>query len=169
MQHDRSSTNLLGIEGSVLHRYATLCKAEQMILQQRAKEHFLREGDDNSRYFYDISKQKCNQNFIHKVVDGAGVEYMQQKSITNAFINFYHSLVGTTLDVSPLDIEWINVGPVLTSLHQSMLMAPFTPAEIKDALFSMHDDKGLGLDGYSVGFYKDAWPIIGNDITQAVL
>ena len=105
MQHDPSSANLLGIEGSVLHRYATLCKAEQRTLHQKAKEHFLREGDDNSRYFYAVIKQKCNQNFIHKVVDTAGVEFMQQESITNALINFYHSLVGTTLDVSPLDIE----------------------------------------------------------------
>ena len=72
-----------------------------------------------------------------KVVDGGGVDCTQQDSIANAFVNFYHSLMGIAIEVSPLNVEWINASPTLTSTQESMLLTPFTPVEIKAALFNM--------------------------------
>lgn len=35
-------------------------------------------------------------------------------------------------------------------------------------MFGIDSNKSPGLDGYESGFYKDAWEIIGKDITKAV-
>ena len=88
----------------------------------------------------------------------------QQENIASAFISFFHSLM-RPIELFPLDVDLINDGSILTTTRQNMSMTQFTPAEIKVVLFSMQDDKAPGLDGYSVGFYKDVWPIIGNYIT----
>ena len=36
----------------------------------------------------------------------------------------------------------------------AMLTAPFTELEIRDALFSMHSDRLLGLDGMNLAFFQ---------------
>lgn len=40
---------------------------------------------------------------------------------------------------------------------------------MKKAMFSIKTTKNLGPDGYSSGFFRNAWDIVGEDITNAVL
>ncbi|KAL0455558.1 UNVERIFIED_CONTAM: hypothetical protein Slati_0895000 [Sesamum latifolium] len=49
------------------------------------------------------------------------------------------------------------------------LIKPVTAAEVKMAFFDVEEDKSPGPDGYSSGFFKAAWPIIGEEVTQAIL
>ncbi|KAK4383421.1 hypothetical protein Sango_2776800 [Sesamum angolense] len=44
-----------------------------------------------------------------------------------------------------------------------------TREEIKDAFFDIAEYKALGPDGYSSGFYKAAWPVIGEEMIKAIL
>ncbi|KAL0292908.1 UNVERIFIED_CONTAM: hypothetical protein Sangu_3248500 [Sesamum angustifolium] len=44
-----------------------------------------------------------------------------------------------------------------------------TREEIKDAFFDIAEDKAPGPDGYSSGFYKAAWPVIGEEVVKAIL
>lgn len=41
-------------------------------------------------------------------------------------------------------------------------------SKIRDALFSIHDDKALGPDGVSSFFFKKCWPIVSDDVKKAV-
>ncbi|GJS13489.1 putative RNA-directed DNA polymerase, eukaryota, reverse transcriptase zinc-binding domain protein, partial [Tanacetum coccineum] len=40
--------------------------------------------------------------------------------------------------------------------------------EVKEAIFSMGNDKSPGPDGYTVAFFKEAWDVVSNDVTKAV-
>ncbi|GKF88614.1 hypothetical protein Tco_0259491, partial [Tanacetum coccineum] len=40
--------------------------------------------------------------------------------------------------------------------------------EVKDAIFSIGDDKLPGPDGFTSAFFKEAWNIITNDVYLAV-
>ncbi|GLU03182.1 hypothetical protein SLE2022_203970 [Rubroshorea leprosula] len=44
-----------------------------------------------------------------------------------------------------------------------------TVKEVLSALKQIHSSKAPGLDGMNVSFFKHYWPIIGDDITKAVL
>lgn len=57
---------------------------------------------------------------------------------------------------------------VTAQMNQS-LCAPFTAAEVQQALFDMHQDKSPGPDGMSAFFYQKFWHIIGREVTTAVL
>ncbi|KAL0295151.1 UNVERIFIED_CONTAM: hypothetical protein Sradi_6848800 [Sesamum radiatum] len=46
---------------------------------------------------------------------------------------------------------------------------PSLSAEIKQAIFDIDETRAPGPDGYSAGFYKAAWPVIGGEVTQAIL
>ncbi|GKA91797.1 auxin efflux carrier, partial [Tanacetum coccineum] len=43
-----------------------------------------------------------------------------------------------------------------------------TDREIKDAMFSMGDEKSPGPDGFSAAFFKEAWHIVGVDVINAI-
>ncbi|GJZ73239.1 hypothetical protein Tco_0637385 [Tanacetum coccineum] len=40
--------------------------------------------------------------------------------------------------------------------------------EVKEAIFSMGNDKSPGPDGYTAAFFKEAWDIVSSDVTKAV-
>jgi len=61
------------------------------------------------------------------------------------------------------------MGPCLSSSQQLALLRPFTRKEIKDAIFSIPNHKSPSPDGYTSGFFKSAWNIIGEDICKAIL
>ncbi|KAL0288639.1 UNVERIFIED_CONTAM: hypothetical protein Sangu_2649100, partial [Sesamum angustifolium] len=58
---------------------------------------------------------------------------------------------------------------ILTESESAQLITPVTKDEIKEAFFYIDKDKSPGPNGYTVGFYKEAWPIIGEEIIRAVL
>lgn len=59
--------------------------------------------------------------------------------------------------------------PSISSEQNQILLAPFTPVDVKDALFSMHPDKALGPVGMNPAFYQKFWHIVGRDISYACL
>ena len=44
----------------------------------------------------------------------------------------------------------------------------FSDDGIKNALWSIPDEKALGLDGFNSKFYKASWSIVGNDVISAI-
>ncbi|KAL2224348.1 UNVERIFIED_CONTAM: hypothetical protein Sindi_3088400 [Sesamum indicum] len=58
---------------------------------------------------------------------------------------------------------------VLTEKEASSLLLPVTLADVKQAVFDITEDKTPGPDGYSSSFFKAAWPIVGQEVTKAVM
>jgi len=57
---------------------------------------------------------------------------------------------------------------VISSHQAASLLKEVTSEEIKEALFSIGNDKAPGPDGYSALFFKRAWDIIGVQMCDAV-
>ncbi|KAL2235707.1 UNVERIFIED_CONTAM: hypothetical protein Sindi_1302900 [Sesamum indicum] len=71
-----------------------------------------------------------------------------------------HHIIGTP-------IPWVR--HILSNEESTALLLPFTPADVKQAVFDIDEDKAPSPDGYSSGFFKAAWPIVGQEVTSAVL
>ncbi|XP_048502962.1 uncharacterized protein LOC125498737 [Beta vulgaris subsp. vulgaris] len=63
----------------------------------------------------------------------------------------------------------VNEGKILSSEQQAELCRRFNAEDVKVALFDIEDNKAPGPDGYTSCFYKRAWPIVGAEVTEAVL
>jgi len=61
-------------------------------------------------------------------------------------------------------IDVINPSISVNDNDNDIPTAPFTKAEFRDAIFSMHPDKCSGPDGYSPGFYQHFWTLCSDDI-----
>ena len=62
-----------------------------------------------------------------------------------------------------------SVDRVVTPNMNSTLLQPYTPNEVKQALFQMHPSKSPGPNGMSPFFFQKYWHIVGHDVTAAVL
>ncbi|XP_074318519.1 uncharacterized protein LOC141655332 [Silene latifolia] len=59
-------------------------------------------------------------------------------------------------------------GNCISEEHCSLLLAPISTEEVKQAMFDIPGDKAPGPDGYSSHFFKENWAIVGTDIVAAV-
>ncbi|KAL0445474.1 UNVERIFIED_CONTAM: hypothetical protein Slati_1675300 [Sesamum latifolium] len=58
---------------------------------------------------------------------------------------------------------------VMSEDEALLLVQPVTLDEIKQAVFDIDEVKTLGPDGYSSGFFKAAWSIVGEEVTRAIM
>ncbi|KAK4383971.1 putative ribonuclease H protein [Sesamum angolense] len=81
---------------------------------------------------------------VFQILNEDGHTLTTEDDVVNEFVSFYQRLLG--------------------ALVQSV-----TREEIKDAFFDIAEDKAPGPDGYSSGFYKAAWPVIGEEVVKAIV
>jgi hypothetical protein len=75
-----------------------------------------------------------------------------------------------TSEVNEIDDTVLNdVHRRITDDMNRDLTAPFSPEEIRKALFQIGDLKAPGPDGMHAIFYKNYWDLIGGDLVQEVL
>ncbi|KAK4390169.1 hypothetical protein Sango_2080200 [Sesamum angolense] len=146
-----------------LRKNATfLAKAERHFYFQKAKIHFLKQGDRNTKFFHDMVKRNAARNSILAITKADGSIITSAPKIAQEFVNFYTSLLGTEDQTLPVDDGVFHWGPSLTSELTSNLCRAVTPAKVKTAVFQISDNKAPGPDGYTSCFFKKAWNIVGD-------
>ncbi|XP_039024717.1 uncharacterized protein LOC120157747 [Hibiscus syriacus] len=136
--------------------------AESEFYKQRAKVHWLQEGDMNTRFFHQRVEVNKKRNTIKIIKDDSGIYHESFESMAVVLEEFFKDLIGTTdPSVHGCSAEWLK--SVLTySLPPGAadgLTSKITNAEIKDALFRQENNKSPGPDGYTSWFFKVAWDI----------
>ncbi|XP_059069498.1 uncharacterized protein LOC131859584 [Cryptomeria japonica] len=82
-------------------------------------------------------------------------------------VRFFKSLL--TAEPVAVDNDFVNSIPPLVSYEDNkMLMAPFSLAELKEIVFSMHPEKVLSPDGFMTLFFGKCSDFIGNDVLLAL-
>lgn len=138
-------------------------------LKQKAKAHWLKEGDDNTRAFHQSIKSRQIKGRIHGITDEYGNWVEDPPAISKAFLSFYQNLLGTALATrTNIKKKVISMGKCLTEQHQKSLDLRFSKEEIKQVVFSIPDDKAPGGDGYGSQFFKHCWHLIGDDFVSAI-
>ena len=66
------------------------------------------------------------------------------------------------------NMQTIHAGPTLDCDSWALLDLNFSHEEIKEAIWSINDNKSPGLDGFNSKFYKVGWPIVSHDVISAV-
>ncbi|KAH0658804.1 hypothetical protein KY289_027552 [Solanum tuberosum] len=92
------------------------------------------------------------------------------EKITKEAVRFYQNLLGKANPLmSATQPIVLTDGPILSRAQQLELIQPFTKDDVMLALKSIEDNKAPGGDGFNSYFFKQAWPIIGDEVTTVVL
>ncbi|KAL0444800.1 UNVERIFIED_CONTAM: hypothetical protein Slati_2202700 [Sesamum latifolium] len=136
---------LKGSLGDLKKKAVFFAEAERQFYYQKAKIHFLKMGDRNTKFFHDMVKRNTSRS-----------------SILAAFKSTEVQILLVDNDV----FEW---GPKLSLEHALELYRAVTPLEVKQAIFQIRDNKAPRPDEYSICFFKRAWNIVGDQVCTAVM
>ncbi|XP_074305104.1 uncharacterized protein LOC141640042 [Silene latifolia] len=99
-----------------------------------------------------LIKRKFIRNQVLVIKDVNGVEFDEPHGIQEAFLNYYKNLLGTDKSTTPVYALIVRKGTICDSGNWEMLLKLVTHDEIKESIFSIHEHKAPGPDGYSSVF-----------------
>ncbi|KAL2932052.1 LINE-1 retrotransposable element ORF2 protein [Bienertia sinuspersici] len=171
LQEDPANRELCYKEKRATDQYKKKLHCYVQFLQQKARIKWLQEGDDNTTLFHRILKAQRLRSNLYAIHNMKGQLKSDPDSVSDAFLEYYEQLIGTTDEGvrQKVEMDVVEIGPRLSTTQQDRLIAPFTSSEVKAALFSMDGSKAPGPDGFNAQFYKDNWDIVGELMTKSIL
>ncbi|GJW84381.1 sodium/hydrogen exchanger 6, partial [Tanacetum coccineum] len=166
LDSDPGNLELREEEAAYLQTFNDALLMEERFLSQKAKVDWLQLGDANTAYFHKVVKSQATRNRIDSVTTNEGA-CVDGEQVPVAFIDHYTAFLGqqgvpSYFDTN--DLFWKQ----LTTDTANHMVRDVTDKEIREAIFSMGDNKAPGPDGYSAAFFKEAWDIIAGDVTKAI-
>ncbi|XP_074337470.1 uncharacterized protein LOC141674663 [Apium graveolens] len=134
--------------------------------QQRSKHLWLREGDQNSKFFHLATKKRRKANQINFLNNNNGERVQWDSGLEETMTGYFSHLFTATYT------EWERViscvRSKVTTEQNMMMLAEVEEKEVKAALFNMHPDKSPCPDGMSPRLYQKCWPIVKKDVVELV-
>ncbi|XP_074271369.1 uncharacterized protein LOC141595303 [Silene latifolia] len=167
MKLDRVA-ELLSQEKLLSQVYCKLRTVELSMVYQRAKIHDIQMQDANTTYFFAKMAARRSRCHISRVCDSNGQEFHTFEGISDAFLAYYKGLLGSSSQVRSFDEDIILSGNCLEETFAATLISDVSEDEIHDAVFSIDMNKSPGPDGFSSGFFRQAWSVIKGEFVKAV-
>lgn len=122
-------------------------------------------GDENTRYHHMCTSICMRSAPIRQLLDEQGNPAFDHASKERILHTYYQILLGTETATIGLGARRSLTQHYAMDEHQArMLAAPFSPEEIRSALFSIKADSASGPDGFSAKFFQANWPLLQRDI-----
>ena len=157
----RGSSDMVFYEG-LQRRMTHLLVQEDLYWRQRAKIHWYKDGDLNTKFFHSSATARKKVNKISSLETDDGLRVTDEVRMANVAKNYFHELFQAKDSVRAPVLDTLR--QVVTEEDNIKLTAPFQIKEFKEAMFSMQSDKCPGPDGFNPGFYQHFWQICSPDI-----
>ncbi|GJZ34000.1 hypothetical protein Tco_0579436 [Tanacetum coccineum] len=167
LDKDPACVSLREEEGVYLRAFNEATLDEERFLKQKAKLEWLRVGDSNSAYFHKTVKERVSRNRIDIITDMNNVTHTNNE-VPTAFVEHYMNFLGSSAPVSNLDNRGL-FSKKISNEKADYMVREVTNGEIKDAMFSIDNDKAPGPDGFTLLFFKKSWDLVGNDVCQSLI
>ncbi len=151
------------------HRHLLKCQlsgiaaGEEILWKSRAKQHWLRVGDNNTKFFHAVANSRRRTNFI-EVVEDDGQRIGRDREKRDYFHDKFKEVFEPPVASREQFGDWSDLFANSKLLGSELLTAPFSMEEIKIATFQLGGDKAPGPDGFSLRFYQKFWGILQDDI-----
>ncbi|GKE46583.1 RNA-directed DNA polymerase, eukaryota, reverse transcriptase zinc-binding domain protein, partial [Tanacetum coccineum] len=144
---DPFNINLREEEAAYVQAFNEALIMEERFLKQKAKIEWLRVGDSNSDYFHKPVKSHVSRSRINVISNSEGIVFSGDQ-VANAFVSHYEEFLGHKGQHS--DLNTLNLFPNKLDPEDALnMIRPVTQKEVKDAMFSMGNDKSPGPDGFT--------------------
>lgn len=169
--HGESTAERIRAESETMNRWQRLAELEEEFLKQRSKVHWLDVRDGNNKFFHSSAKIREVRNAIHEILRVDGSITTTDEEIKEEAVNFFAEF----MRLQPVEFEGASTNRLTELLgfqcsgeDCSKLVRQVTGAEIKEVLFKMPRKKSPGQDDFTTEFFKEAWAVIGGDVTMAI-
>lgn len=161
-----SDLELREMAAACLKNFEEAVYDEECFLKQKAKIEWLNAGDSNTAYFHRSLKCRNHRGRIERVKNKEGVVF-EGSSVAQAFVDHYQNFLGSISHIDSLSLHGLFTNKLSMGSANEMVK-PVTNEEIKQAIFSIGNNRAPGPDGYSAAFFKGAWDVVGNEVCGAI-
>ncbi|KAH9763510.1 reverse transcriptase domain-containing protein [Citrus sinensis] len=147
--------------------YNELLHSHEIFWKQRAKSIWLKECDMNSRYFHAMASARKKQYMIEKLRNAQGQWCTTPEDISEIIHKYFTHIFSSERGSYAAVLHYVE--PRITAEQNHSLMEPFSPTDVREAIFSMHPEKSPGPDGMNPAFYQNFWSIVGDEVSAACL
>ncbi|CAN0908169.1 Transposon TX1 uncharacterized 149 kDa protein [Linum grandiflorum] len=139
---------------------------EEICWRQKFKDLWLKAGDRNTSFFHRSANERGRKNWVDRISVGGQI-FIGHSEVAAAIANYFKSFydhTGVLVNIFPAGLSFgqINMEKVDT------LTAEFSMEEVLQVIKNTEGDKAPGPNGFNLTFYKACWPIIGNDVVEAL-
>ncbi|GJX13942.1 RNA-directed DNA polymerase, eukaryota, reverse transcriptase zinc-binding domain protein [Tanacetum coccineum] len=167
LDKDPSNKLLREEEMVYINAYKEAIMDEEKLLTQKTKIEWLKKGDFNNLYFHNLVKGSVSNSRIEVVCDGSRRDF-HGDSVPSQSVSHFNKFLGTCDDVFEIEDVDRLFAQKLDVDRSIDLIKTVTDLEIKEALFSIKDNRASEPDGYTSKFFKTAWSVVGNDVCYAI-
>ncbi|VFQ82222.1 unnamed protein product [Cuscuta campestris] len=137
-------------------------------IQRKIKTELVLEGDKCTKYFHALMRKQHASNSISFLTTGGGGVTSSLEDIVGQFTGYYTNLFGHCPNVMPIDWSVFQEGNVINPMEALTLNRNVHIDEVKEALFSIGNDKAPRPDGFTASFFKRKWNMVGQTVFEAV-
>jgi hypothetical protein len=127
----------------------------------------LKEGDRNSRFFHVSTLVRRRRNHIEAIKSDQGDWLREWSEISQDFNTNFQDLYSEESATFPEDLDGLVQNCITDQENEQICRIP-TREEIKTTIFEMHPCKAPGPDGLPAFFFKQYWPIVADQVCNAV-
>jgi len=140
---------------------------EDVFWRQRAKQHWLKGADANTKFYHRYVSARRKKNYFHRLKNDVGV-WVEGDAMKPVVLDYFENIFKSS-GASMLDSFFTSVNPRVSQADNEHLLRSVEHEEIKAALFAMFPDKAPGPDGMNPGFYQHYWDVVGADVSDFVI
>lgn len=144
-----------------LHR-----KRQESIFKQQLRELWLKEGDQNSKFFHTSTMIWRRRNFISTIKVGQEWKTSKQQ-IAEYFINQFKELYTSSLPTILENLKGLVQEAITEEENEELLTIPIEE-ESKQSILSLHPLKALSPYGFLEVFYGNYWKIVKEKVINYV-
>ncbi|XP_026416443.1 uncharacterized protein LOC113311863 [Papaver somniferum] len=135
--------------------------------KQKSRDTFLKDVDNNTKYFHSLYKRKRARNNIDSLKDENGIWVHTREQVAKLLTENCQDISTSS---NPIIEErfYDHLPTVITEEDNNLLTAIPTDEEIFSILKKMESWSAPGPEGFQDGFYKSQWNIIGEDVCNMV-
>ncbi|KAF8105942.1 hypothetical protein N665_0151s0035 [Sinapis alba] len=159
-------------EKELLQKWQFLRSIEESYFRQRSRINWLKEGDQNTAYFFRVVQVRMNYNAIRSFLLPTGALILDPLQMSVHAVSHFQSILGPlllhpTLFSPPFWFQTLSAFVCPAEESQIMISLP-TANEISRTLLRLNPNKSPGPDGITSGFYKAAWDIVGPEVVTSI-
>ncbi|XP_072078065.1 uncharacterized protein [Arachis hypogaea] len=140
---------------------------EESYWREKSRVKWLKEGDQNTRFFHQKFQSRMLRNIIWRLVGRDNEIASKPEDIAKVAEYYFCDIFTSSCSAYPNpyleDLE-----PKVTASMNRRLQRPVTMDEVKRATFSVHAQSAPGDDGFTAKFFHFFWDIVGGDVFKAV-
>nr|GEU43063.1 RNA-directed DNA polymerase, eukaryota, reverse transcriptase zinc-binding domain protein [Tanacetum cinerariifolium] len=164
---DPFNKDLRDKECDLLKSYVDAGAYEDKLLCQKSKIKWLSYGDKNNAFFHKVLKGRYKRNITLSIHNEGGKRF-DGDQVATQFVNHFEKYLGSSLAVQLIFDGNDLFSKKLTDMEANYMIREVNDNEIREAMFSIGDNKAHGPDGYAAKFFKKAWNIVGKDVCNDV-